>query len=120
MARKAEEGGGTESRRLTTTQRGARGAARSRPEWVDTTLRSGPDRLEVRLDVADRDVAVGRPAALEERRAGQGVLLGADLLDDVDREQAAELGRALGVQSPRQGRQEAGPEGVADAGRLDL
>ena len=37
-----------------------------------------------------------------------------------DREQAAELRRALASKSPRQGGQEAGPEGVAHAGRLDL
>ena len=56
----------------------------------------------------------------QEDAAAQGVLLGADLLDDVHREQAAELGRALEVEVPVQRGQEAGPERVADTGRLDL
>ena len=63
--------------------------------------------FEVRLDLGSRPVAVRRPATLEERPPRQGVLLRADLLDDVDGEQAPELGRALGVQPPRQGGQEA-------------
>ena len=57
--------------------------------------------------------------ALDELACGEGVLLGADRLDDVRREHAADLGGALVAQAPVQPCQEAGPEGVTDAGGLD-
>ena len=74
----------------------------------------------MRLEVGRRLVTVGRRAALEERGAGDLVLLGADHLDHVDGQQAAELGGPLVAEAPAEGGEEARPEGVADAGRLDL
>ena len=76
--------------------------------------------MQVRLEVGDGLVAVGRAAAREEGLAGDLVLLGADLLHDVDGEQAAELGGALVAEAPAQRGEEAGAERVADAGGLDL
>ena len=77
--------------------------------------------VQVRLDVGDRVGAVRVLEALEELRSRvQRVLLGADLLHDVHREQAAELGGALEAEVPGERGEEAGPERVADAGRLDL
>ena len=54
----------------------------------------------------------GTPPAVEP------VLLGADRLDHVGRQQAADLGGALEVDPPRQAGQEPGPKGVTDARRV--
>ena len=64
-------------------------------------------------------VAVGRADPLDELLGGEGVLLGADRLDDVRRQHAADLRRPLVPELPLEPGQEAGPEGVTDPGRLD-
>ena len=68
-----------------------------------------------------RLVAVRRARARSRNRAlREVVLLGADGLDDVRRQQRADLGAALVGEAPREPGEEAGAEGVADAGRVGL
>ena len=74
---------------------------------------------QVRPDRRSRGAAVRVVQPAEELRGGELVVLRADGLDDVRREHAAHLGGVLEAEPPRQGGQEAGPERVADAGRLD-
>src|SRR3954447_2048894 len=69
--------------------------------------------------VGGRLVAVRRPDALDEVLWGERVLLGADRLDDVRREDAADLSRPLVRELPLEPGQEARPERVAAAGGLD-
>src|SRR3954454_17354997 len=68
--------------------------------------------------VGARLVAVRRPDALDEVLWGERVLLRTDRLDDVRREDAADLSRPLMGELPLEPGQEARPERVADTGRL--
>src|SRR5680860_1907138 len=81
---------------------------------------SGAVRLDVRRDLGGCIRSVGVREPLHEGGLGQGVLLGADLLHDVHREQAAELRRTLEAQAPGQRSKETCAERVADTSGLDL
>src|SRR4051812_8194732 len=63
-------------------------------------------------------VAVRRAHALHELLVAEGVLLGADSLDDVRRQHASDLGRAFVAEAPLEPGEEARAERVADAGRF--
>ena len=76
--------------------------------------------VHVRGHLGGRLLAVRVGEAAHEGGPLEGVLLGADLLHDVHREQAAELGGTLEGEVPLQRREEARTERVPDTGRLDL
>ena len=74
----------------------------------------------MRRDLAGRGLAVGPAEAGQEVLGGEGVLLRAHGLHDVRRQRAAHLRGPLEVEIPGQRGQEAGPERVADTGRVRI
>src|SRR6476620_11579902 len=87
----------------------APGGARRGP---GSALRSGSRGAHVTRDLGRGVAAVRRREPGDERLLVEGVLLGADTLDDVGSEQAAELGGPFEGEVPLQGCEEPGPEGV--------
>ena len=85
-----------------------------------TACRRGVHASESAASTSSRAcVAVGDAEPFEEGLALEDVLLGARGLDDAGGDRAADLGRAFEVETGGDAGQEAGPEAVADAGRVD-
>src|SRR5690349_1425294 len=88
-----------------------------RPAKTASTIGSDHGR-QMRLDLGGGLVAVGVGEALEEEVRLDVVFLRADRLQHERGDQRAHLRGPFEADAPAQGGEEAGPEAVADAGRV--